>query len=169
MSDGLPRPSLRPLAGSVARLRAAAAASRSSLAPVAGAWRASRLGAELLGQVLPRACLLCEAPCGDAPLCGPCSVFLPGAGRPRCRSCARPWAASARCATCREAPPGFARTVAAADYVPPLDRAITALKFGGRTGLAPALGALLADACRADGDDVLSQVDRVVPVPLSSA
>src|SRR5690606_20821095 len=119
MSNGLLHPSLRALAGRVARLRDATLAHRLP-DPAAGARRALRLGADLLGQLLPRACLLCEAPCADAPLCNPCATFLPGAGRPRCRSCARPWSASDRCATCREAPPAFARTVAAADYVPPL-------------------------------------------------
>ncbi len=155
-------PPLRAFSAWAARLRSCATSGR----PLHGG---GRLAAQFLGQLLPRACLLCEAPCGDAPLCDPCRDFLPGAGRPRCRGCARPWTTSTRCATCREAPPAFARTVAAADYVAPLDRAITALKFGGSTGLAPALGALLADACRAEGADVLEGVDRIVPVPLSAA
>lgn len=154
----------RTLPGLAGGLRAVLAGRSGELQP-----REVRWGAELLGQLLPRACLLCEAPCGSAPLCGFCQAFLPGAGRPRCRRCARPWSASALCATCREAPPAFARTITAADYVPPLDRAITALKFGGRTGLAPALGALLAQACAAEADDPLAAIDRIVPVPLSAA
>ena len=125
--------------------------------------------ADALGHLLPRHCLLCEAACGAAPLCPDCRAFLPGGTRPRCRVCARPWQSSDRCASCREAPPAFDRTITAADYVAPLDRAITALKFSGRTGLAPGLGALLADACRAREDGLLDAVDCIVPVPLSVA
>jgi ComF family protein len=163
VSAKLPHSSLGALSAWAAQLRRIAPAHR-RLREDTG-----RFAAALLGQLLPRSCLLCEAACGDAPLCDPCQAFLPGARRARCRCCARPWAASPHCASCRDAPPAFTRTIAAADYVPPFDRAITALKFGGSTGLAPALGALLADACRADGEDALAQIDRIVPVPLSAA
>ena len=116
---------------------------------------------------LPRVCLLCEAPCGAAPLCGPCEAFLPGATRPRCRLCARPWGASDRCASCRETPPAFDGTIAAADYAAPLDRAITALKFSGQIGLASGLGTLLAQALRSKAAPASARLDCIVPVPLS--
>ena len=117
---------------------------------------------------LPRLCLLCEAPCGAAPLCVPCQAFLPGAARQRCRLCARPWGASDRCASCRETPPAYDATVAAADYAAPLDRAITALKFSGQIGLASGLGALLAQALCTDAARASSaRLDCIVPVPLS--
>ena len=93
---------------------------------------------------------------------------LPGAARPRCRSCARPWRSSDRCATCREAPPAYDATVAAADYAAPLDRAITSLKFAGQIGLASGLGALLAQALQADDRNTLGHLDCIVPVPLAS-
>ena len=115
-------------------------------------------------RLLPRWCLLCEAPCGAAPLCPPCRAFLPGAGRPRCRICARPWQTSDRCATCREDPPAYDDSVAAADYTAPLDRAITALKFGGQIGLATGLGALLAAALEAKR---ACKLDCIVPIPLA--
>ena len=133
-----------------------------------------------IARLLPRWCLLCEAPCGAAPLCPPCRAFLPGAGRPRCRICARPWQTSDRCATCREDAPAYDDSVAAADYTAPLDRAITALKFGGQIGLATGLGALLAAALEADARGTPAEpgsalecepactLECIVPIPLAS-
>ena len=71
------------------------------------------------------------------------------AGR-RCRTCARPWQVSRLLRQLPGAPPAFDATFAAADYVAPLDRAVTALKFSGRIGLASGLGGLLADAAGGD-------------------
>jgi ComF family protein len=145
----------------------------------------SSLLSVLAGRFLPRQCLLCEAPCGSEPLCPPCRSFLPGASRARCRICARPWQTSDCCASCRASPPSFDATLAVADYVAPLDRAITALKFSASTGLATGLGALLADAWIAAADPQpgtansaggtsatrptpAQPLDFVVPVPLSA-
>ena len=123
---------------------------------------------EVMGRLMPRLCLLCESACGCAPLCPPCSAFLPGSQRLRCETCARPWNTSARCATCRLAPPAYEATRAAADYCAPLDRALTSLKFSGQIGLASGLGALLADAWLKSVPAV-GPMHWIVPVPLSSA
>ena len=124
--------------------------------------------AEVWGRLLPRSCLLCESASGSEPLCPACADFLPGARRHRCRSCARPWHVSHRCASCRALPPAFDATFAAADYVAPLDRAVTALKFSGRIGLASGLGGLLADRWRAPDGAELLRLDCLVPVPLAA-
>ena len=121
------------------------------------------------GQFLPRSCLLCESACGADPLCAPCARFLPGSRRARCRVCARPWQVSRRCATCREAVPAFDATLAAADYIAPLDRALTAFKFSGRIGLGSGLGMLAADRWQADSLPELQRLDALVPIPLSTA
>ena len=121
------------------------------------------------GRFLPRSCLLCESACGADPLCAACTEFLPGTRRARCRTCARPWQVSTRCASCREAPPAFDATFAAADYVAPLDRAVTALKFSGRIGLASGLGGVLADRWRQPGLAELLRLDCLVPMPLAAA
>jgi predicted amidophosphoribosyltransferase len=120
-----------------------------------------------LGSFLPRSCLLCESACGAAALCSACAVFLPGSRRPRCRTCARPWQVSRLCATCRALRPAFDATFAAADYVAPLDRAVTSLKFSGRIGLASGLGGLLADRWRDPGLRELLALDCLVPIPLA--
>lgn len=137
-----------------------------------GAW--GRDGGEVIwseawGRFLPRSCLLCESACGSEPLCPPCKAFLPGAARPRCRACARPWQVSDRCAGCRTAPPAFDATFAAADYVAPLDRALTAFKFSGRIGLGSGLGGLLADLWQDGSLAELLHLDCLVPIPLAAA
>ncbi len=130
----------------------------------------TRLPGLQFGRLLPRACLLCEAACGADPLCAPCATFLPGAHRPRCSRCARPWQTSERCASCRDSPPPADLTIAAADYVPPLDRAITSLKFAGRTALAGGLGRLVGQAWfRAVQAGRVGTIDALVPVPLARA
>ena len=129
--------------------------------------------ADAFARFLPRLCLLCESPCGAAPLCPPCQSFLPGATRPRCRICARPWQVSDCCASCRTLPPAYDASIAAADYAAPLDRAITALKFSGQIGLASGLGALLAMAWLAErsgqAQPAIEQLDCIVPIPLAGA
>jgi ComF family protein len=52
--------------------------------------------------------------------------------------------ASGLCAGCRGRRPTFDRTIALADYRPPLDRIVHALKYRGELSIARGLGALLA-------------------------
>ncbi|MGE0798187.1 MAG: ComF family protein [Lautropia sp.] len=163
---------------------ASAAAAAASASALALAWRQARgvasalalVRGAMLAALLPRACLLCEAAAGAAPLCTACAAFLPGARRSRCGVCGRPWRGAAavgppRCAACQAAPPAFAATVVAADYCAPLDRAVIAVKFAGRTGLAGALGDLLAGAWAVAERERLGPAglgpDALVPVPLS--
>jgi ComF family protein len=65
------------------------------------------------------------------------------------------------CGRCLSAPPHFVRGTALADYAPPVDGMVRALKFGARLDLASVFGQLLARRTRAD-DGAL-----VVPVPLA--
>jgi ComF family protein len=58
-------------------------------------------------------------------------------------------------------------TIAAADYAPPLDRLVTALKFGGRLELAAPLGELLAARWLGCARPV--PLHCLVPVPLGEA
>lgn len=58
------------------------------------------------------------------------------------------------------------RTVAAADYAPPIDRLITTVKFARQPALARALGELVAAAWRGCADR--PAVDWLIPVPLSA-
>ena len=130
---------------------AASGAARRLRAAVSGRRIASAAAA-----LWPRACLLCEQACGDAPLCAPCWSALPGVRRRRCAVCAAPLPRSAAsvvpCPDCERLRPVLRATFTAADYRPPLAEAITALKFGRQLGLASGLGLLLAHglARRAD-------------------
>jgi len=68
-----------------------------------------------------------------------------------------------RCGHCLRSPPNFDATIALADYAPPVDRMVAALKFGGRLPLADAFGTLLARAAH----PLLREADAICPVPLS--
>ena len=142
---------------------------------------------------LPRGCALCDATLGAAEegLCEPCAGALPGRLSARCPRCglaaggpargpaqghargpagspagdsARGAAAAAHCAACLRTAPPFERTLVLADYAPPVDRLVHALKFGGELALAGALGARMAPLLQASG----WQADALVPVPLGA-
>ncbi|HYD78731.1 MAG TPA: ComF family protein [Paucimonas sp.] len=103
--------------------------------------------------LLPSFCALCGAAGNDA-ICGACHARFFAVRRPRCRQCALPLSApmaapaddAATCGACLRDPPGFDAAIAAADYAPPLDQLVLALKFGGRLALAPLLARTLRDA-----------------------
>jgi len=118
---------------------------------------------------LPRACGLCRGRLAgqEAGLCAHCLDHLPGRDSTRCRVCGlRARRRVPQCDECSAEPPAFDRTVALADYAPPLDRLVLALKFGGQHGLAHGIGGLLAARLAALHP---GPVDRIVPVPLSDA
>lgn len=128
--------------------------------------RALRPGLAPLRRLLAPRCVVCDLEDGD-PLCRGCAQDYFATGIARCAACALRLPASApdgdRCGRCLSAPPHFAATIALADYAPPVDRMIAALKFGGRLPLAAAFGALLADQAKLP----LSQADAICPVPLA--
>ena len=144
----------------------------------------------LLDDWLPRHCALCEARIFDPAspgLCPGCLAALPGGNVQRCRHCARrlppagpttePSAVGVRpfCQICEaleapEAPKPLPADSdldsihAACDYAPPLDRWITAMKYGGDPALAAPLGALLIP----QGITLAPQVDRIIAIPPSA-
>jgi ComF family protein len=121
-----------------------------------------------LDRWVPRGCALCAAPLTARAFpgfCVPCLIELPGARARRCPRCGLAHAGT--CAPCADRPPSFDRTVAAADYAPPLDHVVTALKFGRQLALARPLGELLAAAWLGSRDP--EPVDCLVPVPLGAA
>ena len=68
---------------------------------------------------------------------------------------------------CTAHPLALTATFALADYLPPLDRALVALKFGQQLQLARPLGGLMMEYLLADPAQPLQQVDALVPIPLS--
>jgi ComF family protein len=110
--------------------------------------------------------VVCDLEHGE-PLCRGCARDYFAADVPRCAVCALklPMTAQAgdRCGHCLRSPPNFDATIALADYAPPVDRMVAALKFGGRLPLADAFGTLLARAAH----PLLREADAICPVPLS--
>ncbi len=113
-----------------------------------------RACATCLDAWLPAACIVCASACAEA-LCPECEAALPGRAALRCACCGLAWprpdapprqgeSQPRHCPECEADPPGFAATVVLADYAPPLDRLVHALKFGRDAALAPPLGRALA-------------------------
>jgi ComF family protein len=138
-------------------------------------WRQLAASASgLLDPWLPRACALCEAPVmqARAGLCRHCRLALPGRERPRCTRCGLGLTLEGACAACEASGFAFEAACVLADYAPPLDRLIGALKFGGQFAAAEALGREMAVALRrfqAGAPSGRRPVDLVVAVPLSKA
>lgn len=89
-------------------------------------------------------------------LAGQAAPAGPAAGSSQlCPACARRPAAA------------LSRVIALADYAPPLDQAIAALKFGQALALARPFGELLAARLQDESEPVLPALDAIVPIPLS--
>ncbi|MGZ8255754.1 MAG: ComF family protein [Burkholderiaceae bacterium] len=96
-----------------------------------------------LPTLLRPSCAVCSLAPG--PLCPDCEADFFPASRLRCVVCAIPLqGADAICGRCLASRPHFERTIALADYAPPVDGMVTALKFGARLDLASMFGRLLA-------------------------
>jgi len=99
-------------------------------------------------------------------MCADCEHDFFGSQIARCGTCALrlPQSTTATtCAACLRHPPHFDATIALADYAPPVDGMVIALKAGGRLALADVFGALLAR--RTSGLDRVRAL--LVPVPLA--
>jgi len=107
-------------------------------------------GARLRG-VLPCGCALCGIT-GDHAVCDGCQKQFFSDSRPRCSRCAilRPdhSANASQCGACLRHPPAFDAAIAAADYAPPIDQLVLALKFGNQLAMAPLFADLLFRASR---------------------
>lgn len=128
-----------------------------------------------LPQLLPSSCALCGAS-GRQALCGGCHAHYFRLARARCRQCAAclPQAAitpgadadTERCGDCLAQGPAFDATVAACDYLPPLDQLVLALKFGGRLALAPLFAQLQRNALLRSQAAASALPDWLTAVPL---
>ena len=108
-----------------------------------------RLAARL-PTALPSSCALCGAG-GDEPICTGCQTQFFGVRTIRCTQCAIPFPATGTaiapvCGECLKHRPAFDATIVAADYLPPIDQLVLALKFGNRLALAPLFAHMLRDA-----------------------
>jgi ComF family protein len=121
-------------------------------------------------RMLPSCCALCDAAQEDT-VCTQCRHrYLEPAVRHRCRQCAIALTDTAAivCGDCLQHVPAYDATVAAADYAPPVDQLVLALKFGGRLALAPLFAQLMRDAILNQRDERLQLPDLLICVPLSA-
>jgi ComF family protein len=113
-----------------------------------------------LNRLFRPACAVCSLAPG--PICVDCEADFFPAGRRRCGVCAiRLNGEDLVCGRCLASPPGFCRATALADYAPPVDAMVIALKFRARLELAPVFGDLLAQRIAVTGNAL------VIPVPLA--
>lgn len=69
-----------------------------------------------------------------------------------------------RCGDCLKKPPAFDATIVAANYAPPIDQLVLALKFGNRLGLAPLFARMLCNIAKESPEITLPT--RLIAVPL---
>lgn len=106
------------------------------------------------------ACAVCSLAPG--PICLACEADFFPAHRRRCTVCAiRLHGDDLVCGRCLASPPSFHRATALADYAPPVDAMVMALKFRARLELAPIFGDLLAQR------HAVTEAALVIPVPLA--
>ena len=125
----------------------------------------------LVSRLLPLRCVVCELQPG-APatsICSQCEADFFAAIIARCERCAicvpdGKAGAPRVCGRCLANMPHFDATTTLADYVPPVDGMVMALKFTARLDLAQFFGRLLASRLSAmpPADDAV-----VIPVPLA--
>ena len=117
--------------------------------------------ATLVRLVFGGACFICRG-AARGTLCESCDADLPRLVDPSCPRCALESPSGALCGRCLAQPPHYDATFAALAYAFPADALVHALKFRGELALAPLLGKLLLEKISS------RDVDRVIPVPLSS-
>ena len=156
-------------------------------ATVADALRRLRSGSGLLlDWLLPVVCAGCERPLppGNRELesrgwCAACAAALPGLDARRCTICGEALGQSRPviCPRCEAEPPAFDRSIVLADYAPPLDHLVQAIKFDGQPALAAPLGRLMAlaalRACLAGNRPGIGGSEptpaAIVPIPMAPA
>jgi ComF family protein len=118
--------------------------------------------------VIPSSCALCGTTGGEA-VCNACLTRFFGQTRHRCLQCAvplpvTPTASAERCGACIAHPPAFDATFVAADYAPPIDRLVLALKFGNQLALSALFARILRDALLHQKQAALPMLLTAVPL-----
>jgi ComF family protein len=117
-----------------------------------------------IGQALRmRNCLLCEARSRDD-FCNSCRNSLPHLSQGICIVCSLPLQESRICGACLANPPAFDRSIAALEYMFPVDAMLQRLKYGASLAMARVLADLLI--ARIDSSSSLALPDFIVPMPL---
>ncbi len=121
--------------------------------------------ASTLRRCFAQRCAVCGIVPG-APLCDGCAADFFATDVPRCAQCALRLVQAGDavvCGHCLREPPRYDATFALADYAPPVDGMVVALKFGHRLELARVFGELLAGRM----GERLPRDALLAPVPLA--
>jgi len=129
-----------------------------------------QFGATLLEFFLPRMCLFCGVPVGEAAqvaVCPECEAQIKWVESPLCTCCGMVFAnrdgADRVCGSCQADPPPFARARAAALYDGPVAQAITRFKFSRQLAFLPVMQQWLKrPLCL----ELVAAADLLTPVPL---
>jgi ComF family protein len=145
-------------------MEAQAASSRSIAGHLRAAWaHAARLALDI---ALPTLCVACREPVAGEGVCARCWAKLSFIAPPLCPRLGIPFVYDPGPGLLSmEAiadPPAYQRARAAVRYDDVARTLVHALKYQDRTDLAPAMGRWMARA----GEELLSQADVLVPVPL---
>ena len=109
-------------------------------------------------------CIVCRDETPTA-LCAACRQSLPwvSSACPRCAAPLPTELSGVNCGECQSRPPAFDQTVAALEYVAPVDRLIHGLKYAGQLSNASVLADLLTDRLTATG---AMMPECIIPMPL---
>jgi len=124
---------------------------------------ARRLFSALLDLLYPPHCVICGRM--GAWLCDACIESIPWLEPPLCQRCGRPISKPGVCRHCQDNVSYLARIRAVSAHLPPLRRAVHALKYEGTRVLADPLGDILAECWRRES----MPAEVIVPVPLHRA
>ncbi len=113
--------------------------------------------------LLPRRCLLCDAPAGTDHLCAACAGELPRIPM-ACPRCAMPVATPGLCPACQRHPPPFDAAFAPLEYHGAARHLLTQFKFHGRLSHGVPLSHHLLRGVRDGTSGVLPQA--LLPVPI---
>ncbi|MEW5837535.1 MAG: ComF family protein [Pseudomonadota bacterium] len=111
---------------------------------------------------MPRRCLLCGLPAGEAQLCAGCEADLPRVGL-ACPCCGIAVPTAGLCAECLQHPPGFSATLAPLAYSGTARYLVTQFKYQRRLSCAQPLVHALLQAAQAREDDL---PQALLPVPI---
>lgn len=122
--------------------------------------------------ILPAECLSCRRNLGADPIpffCTDCWQTIHPLRQPSCARCDQPFVSTAAtsyspghlCQSCQERPPAFERAWTLYPYLSPLQEAICAFKYRGKSRLGAPLARLMVHALPPALD-----VDLIIPVPL---
>jgi len=116
---------------------------------------------KIIQTLLPQRCLLCDAGSGNKPICNDCLNDLPSHSKQSCQVCALPTFNAEICGHCLQHPPAFDATIAAFNFVYPVDALLRALKYRGELSVAEiAANGIIHSLAHQDLPDLL------IPMPL---